>query len=331
MTLAVIEHPKLPDFGYVPNRDRINEVMAHNRSEGTRRTYASLWATWENWADERGLPTLPAEAEHIADFLVNRAETCTKGTINTLKAAIAAMHVDNNLLDPTKHKGVKKVIAGLNREDTKPQRQATALTKEVQAAIIATAHIPRPLPGGRPKKNGLRTLRLESQGQANARAAMDIALVSVMRDGLLRRSEAAALTWADVQFEADGSGLITIRKSKTDQTGQGQVQFIGPDAVKALKNLKETKPFHSGPEDSVIGLTGHTISRRLGEAARYAGLDGNFSGHSPRVGMAVDLTTAGFELPALMAVGRWSTSQMVARYTRNQAASKSAVAQYYSR
>ena len=42
------------------------------------------------------------------------------------------------------------------------------------------------------------------------------AFASVMRDAMLRRSEAAALEWADVELRPDGSGRLTIRRSKTD-------------------------------------------------------------------------------------------------------------------
>ena len=45
--------------------------------------------------------------------------------------------------------------------------------------------------------------------------------------------------------------------------------------------------------------------------------------------MALDLTRAGTELPALMTAGRWASPRMPARYTRNEAAGRNAVACYY--
>ena len=45
---------------------------------------------------------------------------------------------------------------------------------------------------------------------------LDIALISLVRDAMLRVSEAADLTWKDIETEADGSGRLLIRRSKTD-------------------------------------------------------------------------------------------------------------------
>lgn len=59
-------------------------------------------------------------------------------------------------------------------------------------------------------------IRLHLRGRVNrsARAARDMALVSVMADAGLRRSEAAALLWSDIAGpEPDGSGRVTIRRS----------------------------------------------------------------------------------------------------------------------
>ena len=66
-------------------------------------------------------------------------------------------------------------------------------------------------------------------------------------------------------------------------------------------------------------------------AGRMAGLGDGFSAHSPRVGMAQDLSAAGAELPELMTAGRWDSPTMPARYTEAQAAGRGAVAQYYRR
>ena len=48
----------------------------------------------------------------------------------------------------------------------------------------------------------------------------------------MRRSEAAALTWGDVQRWDDGSGRITVIRSKTDTEAQGAVVAITPAAMR---------------------------------------------------------------------------------------------------
>ena len=47
-----------------------------------------------------------------------------------------------------------------------------------------------------------------------ARTAVDLAIIGVLTDGGLRRSETAALTWSDVEFWPDG------RASHQDPEGQ---------------------------------------------------------------------------------------------------------------
>ena len=255
----------------------------------------------------------------MADYLLDRAESgASIATVKMARSALAAMHKDTGHPDPTDNEGVRRVLAGLSRTITRPQQQAAALTREVQVAIQATAAFPRLLPSG----------QLETPARARRRALMDIALVAVMRDGLLRRSEAAALTWGELKMAADGSGRLTVRNSKTDQTGEGSVLYLSPATMDALSQIRPAAP---GPEHSVFGLSPRQINRRIAAAARAAGAQGDFAGHSPRVGMAIDLAASGCELPALMTAGRWESPTMPARYTRAEAAGRGAVARYYSR
>ena len=143
---------------------------------------------------------------------------------------------------------------------------------------------------------------------------------------MLRRSELAALCWGDVDLRDDGTGRILVRASKSDQEGEGEVLFLGPDCAKDLKAIRPDTP---GAESSVFRLSNSQIGRRVKDAGRAAGLGDRFTGHSGRIGMARDLSAAGVELPALMTAGRWSSPTMPARYTRNEAAARGAVARYY--
>ena len=139
----------------------------------------------------------------VAAYLAERAETGAGiSTLRTAVAAIAHEHASRGEPSPTTHPGVRRVLRGLTRRQAsagRTPRQAAALTGEALAAIRATAHRPRTGPDG----------PTESAEQARRRGDTDIVIASVMRDALLRRSEAAALTWADIERRPDGTGRLT--------------------------------------------------------------------------------------------------------------------------
>lgn len=91
---------------------------------------------------------------------------------------------------------------------------------------------------------------------------MDLALLQVMRDGLLRRSKAAALRWGDVELHGDGSGRLHVARSKADQSAEGAVLYLGPATIQAILAIR--------PEDavtdsaaSVFNLSANQIGRRI--------------------------------------------------------------------
>ena len=311
--------PALPTADLPPRIDvaRLQAAMATSRSPSTRRCYSAQWRLWCRWATSREYDILPALPVCVADYLLDRAEAgASIATLRLVRASIAAIHKDSGHADPTDNPGVKRVMAGLARTLAGPQRQAAGLTRDVQIAIQATAAFPRLLPSG----------QLESPGKAARRARLDIALVAVMRDGLLRRSEAASITWQDVEFLPDGTGRLTVRSSKTDPDGAGAILFLSTGTVIALNQIRPQDPDSAA---TIFGLSARQIARRIASAAAAAGIAGDFAGHSPRVGMAVDLAATGCELPALMTAGRWESPTMPARYTRSESASRGAVARYY--
>ena len=118
---------------------------------------------------------------------------------------------------------------------------------------------------------------------------MDVALLSVLRDGLLRRSEAAALRWGDVEIQDDGSAWIHVRRSKTDPEAEGAVLYIGEEAALALQWILPEDVAVADPAAPVFGLSASQIGRRVSAAAKAAGLGDGLTGHSGRVGMAQDL------------------------------------------
>ena len=209
-------------------------------------------------------------------------------------------------------------MAGLYRMFGRPPLQATPLTSDVAAAIRATATRPRPFQTG----------RMESEPTAERPGLVDIALVAVMRDALLRRPEAADLLWDDVERAPDGSGRLIVRRSKTDQAAEGRMLYLSPRAMADLDAIRPSEPAQGNM--SVFGLSGSQIGRRIARSCEVAGFPGAYSGHSPRVGMAQDLAASGAELPALMEADRWESPPMPTRYTRARAAGRGAGARYYN-
>ena len=154
--------------------------------------------------------------------------------------------------------GVRASLKGWGRRLAKPQRQSGALTADVLAVIRLTAVQPRPRGRG-----------IETPEQAAERGKFDLALVAALSDAGLRRSEAAALTWGDVQRWEDGSGRITVIRSKTDVEAQGATVAITPAAMAALSAMR---PAGVASGEKVFGLSESQIARRVKTIARAAGL-----------------------------------------------------------
>ena len=205
-----------PQAGGLASTDlqRIRQALDHSVSANTRAAYTSAWRSFQAWAQARAALPLPASPALVAGYLSHLAQErrLAVATVRLHRAALAAVHRAHGHPDPTDNEGVRRVLQGISRAHGRPQRQARPLTSEALAAVRATAKGRRPLGDGK---------RRESAQRASWRARVDVALLSVLRDGLLRRSEAAALAWGDVELRDDGSALLQVRRSKTDPTAKG--------------------------------------------------------------------------------------------------------------
>ena len=286
--------------------ESLESVLSHN----TRRTYDAQWRLFAGWCDDVGLRSRPAEPLTVARYLAARANAgASIATLRLATSAIAKAHAWAKLESPCRDPGVRASLKGWGRRLSRPQRQSGALTADVLAVIRLTTVQPRRRGRG-----------FETTEQAAERGKFDVALVAVLSDAGLRRSEAAALTWGDVQRWDDGSGRITVIRSKTDAEAQDATVAITPAAMQVLSAIR---PAGVAGEVKVFGLSESQIARRVKAIAKAAGLADweYFSGHSGRVGMARRMAQNGAPTHEIERQGRWKQGGgMVGRYTRGESA-----------
>ena len=164
---------------------------------------------------------------------------------------------------------------------------------------------------------GARALPLRRDGAARVilacpdtpRGLRDIALVTVMREGMLRAAEAAALTWRDILPETDGTAVVSIRRSKTNPHGL-RVESVTVSQLCVGRLLAWQRHAPRGP---VFGLSPRSVAEVVRRAGERAGIEG-LSGHSCRRGAAQDMARDGCTAPQLMARGRWQRMDSAQRY-----------------
>ncbi len=302
------EPARLPELAAADRgvADSLEAVLSHN----TRRSYDTQWRVFDGWCDEVGLSALPAEPLTVARYLAARAGSgASVATLRLATSAISKAHEWAKQETPCRDPGVRASLKGWSRRLAKPQRQSGALTADVLAVMRLTAVQPRRRGRG-----------METPEQARERGRFDVALVAILSDAGLRRSEASSLTWGDVQRWDDGSGRITVVRSKTDAEAQGAVVAITPTAMQALSVIR---PAGAASDAKVFGLSESQIARRVKAIARAAGLSDweFFSGHSGRVGMARRMAQNGAPTHEIERQGRWKQGGgMVGRYTRGETA-----------
>jgi integrase len=125
-------------------------------------------------------------------------------------ATIARAHIGAGLLSPCASESVRLTLKEMGQKTSARQRQALALGWKEIKEFIDTAG------------EGLRADR-------------EHALLCVAYDTMARRSELVAFNVEDVEFAPNGSGTILIRRSKTDQAGEGSRAYLAGETVKWLK------------------------------------------------------------------------------------------------
>ena len=288
------------------------------RAASTSALYGAAWKTFLRAAHDAGLPALPAQPEFVAEYLSDLGAERTPSTLRVHAAAIAAAHRDRGLSSPTDASCVRRALAGHSHRKGRDQGQASPIDETAWLRITETAMERRRTRGG----------RIETESEAQFRGLVDVCLIGTMRDAMLRRAEASALVWGDLTIQPDSSGTVNIRRSKTDQDGAGTMRYLAPETVECLDALRTLT--NGKDDDPMFRLSDSQICRRIKAAAIAAGLVGAYSGHSPRVGMAVDLARAGFGLPMLLEAGRWRSERTAMRYVEAVVSNRGAVSQWYA-
>lgn len=257
---------------------RVASYATASHGAGTRRSYRSAWHGWLTWCQDRGEPPLPTTQDSLARWAAWRADSgCTVSTIRVGLAAIRQAHRLASEVFPAGER-LDMALAGITRTlGVAPTRQASAASPDALRAMLS--------------KLGVR----------------DRALVLLGYGGALRRSEIVALDVRDVVIEARGV-LVTVRRSKGDQTGAGVILAVarGSEGFCAAEAL-ETWLAERGSADGALftaterdgtphRLIPQTVARIVATAARRAGLEGRFSGHSLRAGMITAANKAGAQI-----------------------------------
>ena len=235
-------------------------------------SYVHEWNRFVAWSESTGRPSLPATSEDVAAYLENRAEAGARAsTIKVAAAAIAHNHKDAGFDVPLQHGVARTVLEELTQDDSPGPTRALPLDLDCYLAIRKTAYEPRSGRGG----------HVERVSNARRRGALDVAMIGLMRDARLRASDAAALTWGDLERVPGGSGRVRV--------GVAGFRVVSADTMKLLSLVRRG----AGDDEPLLGMRPNQIAIRIGAAARQTGLGEGYSGDSPRLGMIRDLETLG--------------------------------------
>ena len=157
-------------------------------------------------------------------------------------------------------------------------------------------------------------------------------LILVGFGGGFRRTELISIDYEDLEFVDEGV-KITLRRSKTDQFGEGMIKglpYFSKEAYCPVTNLKKwlkiskikTGPifrrFAKGSALTQYRLTDQSVVLIIKNCLKLAGIENNnFSGHSLRSGFATVAAESGADERSIMAMTGHKTTQMVRRYIRD--------------
>jgi integrase len=276
------------------------------KAEATRAAYASDFRLFATWCAARSACPLPAHPGIVAAYLSALADSGSKSSTIGRKAAAIGYHHKMAGIGPlpTASEGVRATLRVIRRTLGTATQGKTPATHDLIAAMLATC-------GDR--MIGKRDRALLAFGFASA----------------MRRSELCALDLADISEAPDGLRVL-IRRSKTDQEGQGQEIAIPRGyrlrPVEALQTWLDAAGITAGPVFRSVSKSGKvgdgpldhdSFGAVIKKLAARAGLDpANFAGHSLRSGFLTSAAESGASIWKLAEQSRHKSLDTLRGYVR---------------
>ena len=272
----------------------------------TLKHYKMIIRLFNEWCEHNGVNSdVPIPPSVIAAWIDDMGGRLASTTIETRLWGIAELHRSQFLPTPTTHRLVLLAL------------------KSVKRKYGSVAHQAPPLG----KKEILQTISRLGESRTDKR---DKAVLWIATDSWCRASEICNFRVRDLIRQDDGSSLLYVSQSKTDQFGRGSYAFLSSKGTQSVvawideANLRENDPIIVKSQKGGVKKPIHpsTISRLIRRCTERK----DVSAHSTRVGGVQDAFRLGCDLSSIMVTGRWTSPEMPARYARKLLASQSAAA-----
>lgn len=294
---------------------------AEAQSPATLKAVRADWGVFTTWCANTEVWGLPLEPKHLVRFLNDQVVLGKKrSTINRYLATLKLIHKAAGLPDPTDYPDWvlewKAIVGKLAKTGGNAVKQATKLTSGDVETIMGSLG------------DSLLDLR-------------DAALIALASDTLCRESELVVARLEDLQPSGEDWALA-LHRSKTDQEGMGSFRFCSTETKSRIDAWCREAGIRRGYLFPPIGrkkreglgvpnerhIAAAEVANIFRRRAVQAGLpDGwTISGHSARVGSAVELIEEGASLTAVRFAGGWQSERMVLQYGKKAMVGQGAMA-----
>ena len=285
--------------------------LKSSKSNNTVRAYKSDFTDFGLFCAKNGFESLPSEPKIVSLYLTHLSTKDAK--MSTLKRRLVSISVIHRLkghyLD-TKHPSIIENIMGIKRRKGSIQKGKKPILISSLKQIINV---------------------IDEQKKEQIKKLRDRTIILIGFSGGFRRNEIVSLDYDDLEFVTEGV-KINLRRSKTDQFGQGSLKalpYFDSEQycpVVSLKKWIKISKINSGPlfrrfkkgsNLSQNRLTDQTVALLIKEYLNLAGIDSkNYSGHSLRSGFATSAAESGVEERNIMAMTGHKSTEMVRRYIK---------------
>jgi site-specific recombinase XerD len=271
-------------------------------AKNTIRAYRSDFIQYQSWCSHNNIDPIPATVDTIAQYVDYLSTIRKSATIRRRINSLGTVLKLSKHYNPTNQPEVILAIKRMHRKIGRAQQQATPLTKPLLNQLVSNCD---------DSVRGLRNKVLLRLGYETMR----------------RRSELCAFKFEDICQAPNGKPAIRLNFSKTDQFGTGKILPISQELFDLLEKWRrmiggEGYILRSISRHGHIGEYLHpaSISTTLKAMQKDIKMDSDeqpLSGHSFRVGAALDLLEQGEPLEKIMLRGGWQTDSTAMKYLRN--------------